>query len=74
MTTNNPCTGSDDAAKSAPAVSPEVGAVCIQAPVTASHGHPREAPEENGIEGLEELLTRLDSPELVSIRHLFNMC
>jgi len=74
MTVNNSSSETDAAATSPAADSPETGAVRAQ---TLS-GTPMESPPETSMgdetDELAELLTRLDSPELVSIRRLFNMC
>lgn len=74
MTTNTAKPESDDSVKSQSADLPQENTVCTSAISDAPLITPLDALEADGLKELDDLLSKLDNPELVSIRHLFNMC
>ena len=73
MTTKDSYNESDGTPESPAAESPEARAAPAHTPPSAPLESPR-AREDKAAQELEELLTKLENPELASIRHLFNMC
>lgn len=74
MTTNSSITEGDEAARSLTADCRETNAGGAQTSLGYPQDPPVAAPRGDGLDELEELLKKLDSPELISIRRLFNMC
>jgi hypothetical protein len=72
MTTTT--TQSADAAACLSAEPPEATAEYLPTLPETPRDQTLDASSDDGIDELEKLLAKFDSPELVSIRHLFNMC
>jgi hypothetical protein len=74
MTTNNATPQSDEVASAVSANRPEANTTSMASTPDAPPTGPEVTTLADGLAELDELLSKLDNPELVSIRRLFNMC